>query len=352
MGKDNNTIKHNSSLDPAHLSECVLACLNEREQDVLKRRHALESSKKETLEAIGKNYSITRERVRQIEKASLQKVKRLVEYRDLLEDLVQEINSLVSKFGGFIEHEHLISELLDTIGTKTKKKFSDTDRNKLIFIVEHFMPEFFTFLTQGARNKKGLSKGDHAEKLDHVLKRIETFLEETAKPVPHKKIAEHLHENEDAISSYLHLSNNIDTNPFGEWGMNTWSEVKPKRMADRIYAVLEKYKKPLHYRDISAYIEKHYSKSTHPPTVHNELIADDRFVLVGRGIYALSDWGYSTGTVKHIVENIVRKHSPLSRDGVVQKVLKQRMVARSTILLALNTNPNIVKNGNDEYSIK
>ncbi len=66
--------------------EEVLGSLNEREQKVLKLRFGLEDGRARTLEEVGKEFDVTRERIRQIEAKALRKLrhpnrsKRLKEY--------------------------------------------------------------------------------------------------------------------------------------------------------------------------------------------------------------------------------------------------------------------------------
>lgn len=333
------------------LTKCLLTCLNEREQDVLKRRHALEILKKETLESIGKGYQITRERVRQIERASLNKIKRLVDYRKVLHNSIDEIDQLLQKFGGIMSHKHLIEELARIKDPANLDHLRE--RNHLHFILDNFMPEFFYLHSEGDLHGKGWSKHKNMiQSAREIIRKVEDFLTQHGQPISYQKISVKLGEPVDSIHSHLHLSKNIDINAFGLWGLGHWSQVNPKRMADRIYLVLAKYGKPLHYKDIALYITKHYGKKTHPPTVHNELIADSRFVLVGRGIYALREWGYISGTVKDVVAAILAKSDhPITRAEIVEAVQKQRLVARSTILLALNSATNIKRVGKDKYKI-
>ena len=49
--------------------------LTEKEADVIKKRFGLEDDKPRTLEEIGKEYNITRERVRQIEAKAIKKLR-------------------------------------------------------------------------------------------------------------------------------------------------------------------------------------------------------------------------------------------------------------------------------------
>ena len=66
----------------------VLDTLTPREQKVLRLRYGLDDGKGRTLEEVGKEFNVTRERIRQIEAKALRKLrhpsrsKRLKEYID------------------------------------------------------------------------------------------------------------------------------------------------------------------------------------------------------------------------------------------------------------------------------
>ena len=53
----------------------LLEELDEREREILRYRYGLGDVEVETLEKVGKRYDITRERVRQIQKAALEKLR-------------------------------------------------------------------------------------------------------------------------------------------------------------------------------------------------------------------------------------------------------------------------------------
>lgn len=342
------------SVSPNDLTECLLSCLNNREQDIVKSRFALHGFKKETLEAIGDKYQITRERVRQIEDASLNKIKRLIKYKEVLQNLINEVDKALVKFGGILSHHHLIEELLDLFKIKELKLGFQKERSQLDFILKKFINEFFHFETAKDAHKEGWAKHKaFFRALKQSLAAIEQYLAARGKPLPCRKIAKHLNQPVDSVYSYLQFSRNVSQDPFGNWGISAWPDVSPRRTADRVYVVLKKYAQPLHYKDIALYIEKHYNKKSHAPTVHNELIADSRFVLVGRGIYALKEWGYVPGTIKDIVDQILSaSKKPLSKEEIVGMVLKQRLVARSSVLLAINHNQDIKEIAKDQFILK
>ena len=120
------------------------------------------------------------------------------------------------------------------------------------------------------------------------------------------------------FSSFLETSKHIMQGYDRKWGLKEWPEVNPKGIKDKSYVVLKNTKKPLHFREVAALIAELQEalgitvKRVLPQTVHNELIKDKRFVLVGRGMYALHEWGYSTGTVIDVLQTLLRTHKALA----------------------------------------
>ncbi|MBI4159900.1 winged helix-turn-helix domain-containing protein, partial [Candidatus Wolfebacteria bacterium] len=130
----------------------------------------------------------------------------------------------------------------------------------------------------------------------------------------------------------------IKQNPYGEFGLVSWPTIRPRGIKDRAFAVLDRAAKPMHFREVAAAISKSgwSSKKAHPQTVHNELIKDPRFVLVGRGLYALANWGYESGTVSDVISSLLKSSKrPLSKEAIVESVLKSRFVKPNTVLLNL-----------------
>jgi len=141
---------------------------------------------------------------------------------------------------------------------------------------------------------------------------------------------------ENHVLSYIEVSKEIEENPFGEYGLFSWPEVNPKGVRQKAYLVLKKEGKPLHFKELAEIIEDKLQSPVQASTLHNELIKDQNFVLVGRGIYALKDWGYKEGTVRDIIEDALRDGRKLSRQEIIKKVKEQRMVKESTIILNLH----------------
>ena len=119
----------------------------------------------------------------------------------------------------------------------------------------------------------------------------------------------------------------------------------------------KKKREPLHFRAIADLINAtrfpdHVPpREAHPQTVHNELIKDGRFVLVGRGLYALSEWGYTTGVVKDVLRDILSKEGPLTRDEIIDRVRKERYVKDNTILVNLQDSSVFKRDKEGRYAL-
>ena len=156
-----------------------------------------------------------------------------------------------------------------------------------------------------------------------------------------------------ALYSLLRSSKNLEQNKFGFWGLTDWSEIMPKTINHKIYLILKHEGKPLHFKEIANRINEIQfdHKRANPATVHNELILDDKYVLIGRGIYALKEWGYSNGTVTDVVAEVLEESgTPLTKDEIVERVMDKRLVKKATINLALMDKTRFNKVG-DKYEL-
>jgi len=172
---------------------------------------------------------------------------------------------------------------------------------------------------------------------------IASFLEEV-------KDMNDKYKNEEVIKRWLSLSHKIGKNPLGEWGKSTSSNVNAKGMRDYAFLVIRKHGSPIHFKEVAKAIGQYFNKKAHVATTHNELIKDPRFVLVGRGLYALSEWGYMSGVVKDVIKKILEKEGPLTKDKIIEKVLKERYVKENTILVNLQNTKYFKKDKEGRYT--
>ncbi|MFH1890527.1 MAG: sigma factor-like helix-turn-helix DNA-binding protein [Candidatus Kuenenbacteria bacterium] len=340
--------KIKADLNPQELVRFLLRDLTQRESDVIKARFGLEQASRATLDAIGKQLGITRERVRQIEKSALQKAKVAEGCQEKLSDLITLVSKNLSQHGNLRLEDSLFEDLIVTSGNE------QVDKNCLLFLLSNFLDQYFEPLdiiyTDSAWKLKDKSHKFFENFVEHIKEifnqssnplHLDDLVGEIKAKVDQQLIQELKEEVNDlskALHSYLEVSKYFKKNIFDKWGLAGWHSVNPKRMRDKIYLVFQKDKKPLHYKRITERVnqENFDNKIAHTPTIHNELILDKRFVLIGRGIYAMVEWGYKPGSISEVIKEImVQNGKPLSKDEIIREVLKRRIVKEGSINLAI-----------------
>jgi DNA-directed RNA polymerase delta subunit len=332
--------KINLSFKPKQVTKRLLSILNKRGQDVIESRYGLGAkSVKMTLDAIGKKYNITRERVRQIENHSLITIRKSKEYRDA-EPVFTELKELILSLGGIVSEKDLLKHLAKDPATQNHINF-------ILVVGEEFKRE----KEDDEFRHRWHVDPQLAKKIQSALRRLYSKLSDDELVMESDIIDEFLEEvkdlneqykNEEVIKRWLSLSHKIGKNPLGEWGKTTSSNVNAKGMRDYAFLVIRKHGSPIHFKEVAKAISLYFDKKAHVATTHNELIKDPRFVLVGRGLYALAEWGYMSGVVKDVIRKIIEKEGPMSKDKVIEKVLKERYVKENTIMVNLQ-NPKYFK---------
>ncbi len=332
--------KINLSFKPKQVTKRLLSILNKRGQDVIESRYGLGAkSTKMTLDAIGKKYNITRERVRQIENHSLITIRKSKEYRES-EPIFNELKEAILNLGGIVSEKDLLQTLSKDPGIQNHFNF-------LLVVGEDFKRE---------KEDEEFKHRWHvdpqlAKKIQTALRKLYSKLSDDELIVESDIIDDFLEEvkdlndqykNEEVIRRWLALSHKIGKNPLGEWGKTTSSNVNAKGMRDYAFLVIRKHGSPIHFKEVAKAISQYFDKKAHVATTHNELIKDPRFVLVGRGLYALAEWGYMSGVVKDVIRKIIEKEGPLPKDKIIEKVLKERYVKENTIMVNLQ-NPKFFK---------
>lgn len=332
--------KVNLSFKPKDATKRLLSVLAKRAQDVLTSRYGLGAKpQKLTLDAIGKKYSITRERVRQIENHSLASIRKSKAYKDA-EPVFTELKALLVELGGLVGEKDLLSHLSKDVSTQNHLHF-------LLVIGEEFKREKED---DEFKHRWHVDK-DLSGKIESALKKLYSKLSDDELVLEGDLIGSFLDEvkdinekykNEEVIKRWLSISHKIGKNPLGEWGRTSSPNVNAKGMRDYAFLVIRKHGSPIHFKEVAKAISQYFDKKAHVATTHNELIKDPRFVLVGRGLYALAEWGYMSGVVKDVIRKILEKNGPLTKDKIVEKVLKERYVKENTILVNLQ-NPKFFK---------
>jgi hypothetical protein len=328
------------SFNPKQVVKRLLSSLPDRAQDVIVGRFGLNQSGDEmTLEAIGKKYGITRERVRQIENYAINHIRKADSYENE-KPVFDELKETVRKMGGVISEE----DLLDNLG-------KDITAQKYIHFLLVVGDDFNKIKEDVEFKHRWHIDKELAEKIHEALQSLYAKLGDD-EIVPESEIIssflEHLkdisdeYKQDEVLTRWLSISKNIAKNPLGEWGRSKSSNIKTKGVRDYAYLILRRHGSPIHFREVAKLISEVFKKKAHVATTHNELIKDPRFVLVGRGLYALKEWGYSVGVVRDVIREILQKNGPLSKEAVLEKVMKERYVKPNTVMVNLQ-NPKFFK---------
>jgi len=386
---DNQKAEEVAKLNAVEIVNNLFGELSDRERDVLARRFGLRNGVKETLEKVGGAHSLTRERIRQIEANSIKKLRQLEKLAEYVNTLKKVISQLLEEHGGLMERHYLLELLvgfssdgdgegelihkynLDFLISKLLHDEFEEVSNSNLFLdfyklkhqtldhLEELSKEMLAKIKDAKKILKtkeliNLSRGldsysKHKDKLD-INYNLDVF--QILKSDLFKEEAEVINNNK-ILYSLSRALREIDQNKFGYWGINDWRDIKPKTINDKIYLTLSNHGKPMHFVEIADRINEigFDKKKANAATVHNELILDNKYVLVGRGLYSLKEWGYKEGTVADVIKEIIKDaNKPLTRDEIIEKVLDKRVVKKTTIVLALMNKEMFRKTG-DRYQL-
>jgi hypothetical protein len=321
------------SFSPKNVSRDLLAGLPDRSRRVLSDRFGL-SGKGEgrTLDAIGQEYGVTRERIRQIENHGLAAVRESDAYATHAATL-EDLKKVISALGGILAEETLLKQIAK----------NEADRNHLVFILTVGHP-FDSRREDNDFRARWYTDEQLAEQVEEALSELHESIEANRLTpedeflvlfTKHLKSAGVKNRPEEALVHWLAISKRLGKNPLGEWGRMDSPHVRIKNTRDFAYLTLKRHGSPMHFTEVAKGIQKLFNRETHPATTHNELIKDGRFVLVGRGLYALKEWGYEPGVVRDVIKGILQRESPLTREEIVDRVKRERYVKDATIAVNL-----------------
>ena len=332
---------------PKKVTKNIISGLQNRSSDVIMNRFGLtQDGKKKTLEEIGKKYNITRERVRQVEDAAIAMIKKSGAYKKE-QAAFEELKQLVHRLGAIVAEHTLLAHVSKDPATQNHIHFMLElgDAFKKHREDEHFHTRWSVDDEMTEKIHDALRKlyaGLNDEDLISETEMIKRFFEHL------KDVADHYRDDE-IIKRWLSISKTVAKNPLGEWGRANSPNIRTRGVKDYAFLVMRRHGSPMHFKEVADAIGKIFGKKIHYATCHNELIKDPRFVLVGRGMYALAEWGYKAGIAREVIEEILKKSGPLSKDDIVKQVMKERYFKKNTILVNLANTKFFKKNKNGLY---
>lgn len=325
------------SLKVTNLIKSALAGLASRQKEVLEGRYGLNSGEILTLAELGSQYGLTRERVRQIEAIALKAARENVKGGDF-DNFIKAVSGNLKNAGGVKREDFLIDEL-----------GGSSQGNRLKFLLE--ICGKFNY------SKDGKDTYPFWHLSDESNKKAASFVNYLVKNASRDNFyagffsaAKNLGISEAVARSYASISKKVSINVYNDIGLSEWPEINPKTARDWAYLVLKKEKRPLHFTEIAKAVTELRNKQAHAPTVHNELIKDTNFVLVGKGTYTLKEFGVIPGTAREIISHFLKKHGPLKANDVMKMVLKERLFKENTILINLQNRKNFKRLDDGRYT--
>jgi hypothetical protein len=342
-------------LNLTEIIEDMFLVLTPKEKEVIIKRFSLDNKPKQTLEKIGQSFSVTRERIRQIEKIALGKLRRTVQ-NTRLNSINKIANEIVESHGGVLLEDKLVAAILNKIvsdhqvdaniirlALNINPDMTKMDKTNIYKPFWRFnsvpLDQIKKIINQGiiVLNKKNDINTD-----SELISQIKDALDE-----------KEVKTSPELILSAMEVDKRVKRVKEG-YGLMSWRHINPRSIRDKAYIVLKKTTSPLHFVDIANKIaESAFDKKVvTTQAVHNELIRYEQFVLVGRGLYALKEWGFKKGTVSDVIEDLLRKKSPMTKQEIIEGVLKQRKVKKGTISLNLQKNRKFVRVGRAVYKLE
>lgn len=330
----------------------ALIGLKPRQKEVLEARFGLQNQEPETLAAVGDRLKVTRERVRQIEGSGITLAKANVLKSAETAALLEKVKKYIAGRGGVAKKADVLQcasvaakgirenqlDFLAEISGAFKSYREDIDFGPFYYAGDKELKEAKAFVDGWVNYLQA-----HKEKVFGG-----SYTAQLASFVKTKSVSDAVAEN------YLGIAKHIHKNPYGDVGLRDWPEIRPTTVRDKIYLVLKKHGKPLHFEDIATHINKvgFDEQEALAPTVHNELIKDDRFVLVGRGLYGLRELGYEPGTAREVIAQVLKADGPLTPTELLTRVGKQRFFKPNTVLINLQNRAYFERTNDGRYRVR
>lgn len=332
----------------------VLGSLSIKEQDVIKKRIWL-LWKRETLQNIWSSFkpTITRERVRQIEDTWIKKIWRMIK-TNVLSEIQSKSKEFLSLHWGILSKKKLINILIKELNIeKNINKWileviiqSDSDLKKS---KQTLWCEIYFFYSDVSKQTIDLV---HKEALKILKKKKDVMDQKTLYEIIKDNLKSRVKLSTVFIDSVLELFFDIIKWEDSLIGLSKWKILNPKTLKDKAIYVMKKEKVPMHFVDIANKITDMLWEAVKVNTIHNELIRNREFVLIGRWIYALKEYWFTPWTVLDVIVDILsKKWEAMNTEDIIKDVLKIRKVKPTTIYMNLQNKNTIERVWRNYYQL-
>lgn len=321
-----------------------------RGKEIICRRFGLWNGKRETLSEIGKHFSITRERVRQIEVMSLRKIRSLFCYDKCLGLFLKQFFN--NKLLPFLEKNYNIanhSELLQII--------YDLDNENIGFdLANEFLtsvlgePIFRRFVIDIDEEVVGLSENDREFYLK-LINLTSAYLKEKKIPQSIDDLVQYFEKNQliknvnlekDRIKRFITVSS-IAKDSTGKFGLKKWRYFNSKSIHGMAERALIEINKSAHFTQIALLMNELFPEygpfDSH--NVHARIGSrKDIFVWVAPGVFGLKRWGLERPPyVKDYLIKLLKKtNKPMHVNELTERVLEKCNCSKSSVFLTLCMN--------------
>ncbi len=317
--------------------------LPERERDIVKRRFGL-GTEKETLQEIGNDFDLTRERVRQLQDKSLERILPKLERHPFVQQLSAEAREHLGRTR-IRREQTLLRAFADQHG------LSPVTQN----VVHFFLVSHKKLAHQPETNDLHGFWGDgmqRAKLAQHILKKLlvlflrnpkKLWQSEEMLGLVEKELKRHLgvRATADELRDFLRILKPIGQSPADEFGILSHPRVGPSSLADKTAFVLDQAQKPLHFSEIHTalgklatlegeFLSQRWQKRYSTQSIQNLLIMGEEFVWTGMGTYALKGWGFRPGSILERMRDIVKRERQISRDKLCELLSKERRFSKIT----------------------
>jgi len=199
------------------ICEDIFNILPVRQKEILERRFGILTGEKETLDSIGKDFHLTRERIRQIERESFAKMEKEKEEREL-KKVFFYFEKYLKENGGLKREDLLLNEL------------GGDEFSKHIYFLLTFADDFFRVSENDKFYSFWTVEKEATSKIENILKSILKKFEEINKLLSEDEILKKAKQDPRILHSLLEIAKKIGQGEESNYyGLVDWPEINPKQ---------------------------------------------------------------------------------------------------------------------------